>query len=147
MNTQGTTSERLADRLARGIGRMFETMNHASLTEFTVRNGRRADVISVDTKGRFTIVEIKTSVADFRSDTKWHEYLDFCDFYYFAVPLDFPQEILPVDHGLIVADRYEASILRPADETPMNAARRRSQLLRFAMLGARRLNQLTDPKV
>ncbi|MBC6440557.1 MAG: MmcB family DNA repair protein [Rhodospirillales bacterium] len=139
--------ERAAIGLARGIGRMFEAISQASLTEFTVRSGRRADVIALDAKGRFTIVEIKTSLADFRADTKWPEYLDFCDFYLFAVPEDFPQEVLPDHHGLIVADRFDATILRPSPEAPMNAARRKSQTLRFATLAARRLRQLTNPEV
>ncbi|MGY8997180.1 MAG: MmcB family DNA repair protein, partial [Alphaproteobacteria bacterium] len=109
--------------------------------------GRRADVIALDQKGRFTIVEIKTSLADFRSDNKWLEYLEFCDFYFFAVPEDFPQEVLPDDHGLIVADRFDATILRPSGEAPMNAARRKAQTLRFALLAARRLHELTDPAI
>jgi hypothetical protein len=139
--------ERRAIGLARGIARHFEDAGQASLAEFTVRNGRRADVIALDQKGRFTIVEIKTSLADFRSDTKWPEYLEFCDFYFFAVPEDFPQEILPEEHGLIVADRFDATILRPSQEAPMNAARRKTQTLRFALLAARRLREWTDPVV
>jgi hypothetical protein len=139
--------ERRAIGLARGIARLFEAMDQVSLAEFTVRNGRRADVIALDAKGLFTIVEIKTSLADFRSDAKWREYLDFCDFYYFAVPEDFPQEVLPDEHGLIVADRYDATILRPSCEAPMNASRRKAQTLRFARLAARRLRELTDPGI
>ena len=75
------------------------------------------------------------------------EYLDFCDFYYFAVPENFPKDILPVDHGLIVADRYAAAILRASPESPINASRRKAQTLAFAILAARRLRQLTDPKL
>ena len=131
--------------LARGTGRLFATMNQASVVEFTVRNGRRADVLALDARGRFTIVEIKTSLADFRSDAKWTDYLEFCDFYYFAVPADFPREVLPAEHGLIVADRYDAEIVRRSPEAPMNAARRKAQTLRFARLAARLLRQLCDP--
>ncbi len=139
--------ERRAIGLARGIARHFEDAGLASLAEFTVKNGRRADVIALDAKGLFTIIEIKTSLADFRSDNKWPEYLEFCDFYYFAVPEDFPQEVLPDEHGLIVADRFDATILRQSEEAPMNATRRKAQTLRFAMLAARRLREVTDPSV
>ena len=126
---------------------MLADMNQASVTEFTVRNGRRADVLALDGTGRFTIVEIKTSVSDFQSDAKWTEYLDYCDFYYFAVPEDFPRDILPADHGLIVADRYDAAILRASPEAPIHASRRKAQTLAFAILAARRLRILTDPKL
>ena len=139
--------ERRAIGLARGIARHFEDAGLASLAEFTVKNGRRADVIALDAKGLFTIIEIKTSLADFRSDNKWPEYLEFCDFYYFAVPEDFPQEVLPDEHGLIVADRFDATILRQSEEAPMNATRRKAQTLRFAMLAARRRREVTDPSV
>ena len=90
-----TGNRQRAFDLARGIGRMFDAMNQASVTEFTVRNGRRADVLALDGKGLFTIVEVKTSVADFQSDAKWPDYLDFCDFYYFGVPEDFPASSSP----------------------------------------------------
>lgn len=133
--------------LARGVCRLFDAMGHACLTEVTVRNGRRADVLTMDGKGRFTIVEIKTSLADFRADAKWEEYLEFCDSYYFAVPDHFPREVLPGEHGLIVADAWDATILRPAGEAAMNAARRKAQTLRFAQLAARRLRLLLDPPV
>lgn len=142
-----TDSRQRALDLARGIGRMFATMNQASVTEFTFRNGRRADVLALDGKGRFTIVEVKTSVADFQSDAKWPDYLDYCDFYYFGVPEDFPADILPEGHGLIIADRYGAAIVRQAAESPVNAARRKAQTLAFAIQAARRLRQLTDPGI
>ncbi len=139
--------EREAAGLARGVARLFEAMDRASLAEFTVKNGRRADVVALDAGGRFTIVEIKTSLADFRADAKWIEYLDFCDFFYFAVTGAFPREVLPERHGLIVADRFDAAILRAAPEAPMNAARHRAQTLRFARLAARRLRRATDPEI
>ncbi len=141
------TDERRAIGLARGIARHFEDAGLASLGEFTVKNGRRVDVIALDARGRFTIVEIKTSLADFRADGKWPEYLEFCDFFYFAVPEDFPKDVLPDDHGLIVADRFDATVLHSAAEAPMNGTRRKAQTLRFATLAAHRLRLLTDPGV
>lgn len=131
--------------LARGVCRTLDALGHATLTEFTVRNGRRADVIGLDAKGRFTIVEVKTSLADFRADAKWPEYLEFCDHFYFAVPTDFPRDVLPDEHGLMITDRFDAAILRPSAEAAMHASRRKAQMLRFAQLAARRLRQLVDP--
>ncbi len=137
--------ELLAVSLARGVCRTLREHGGATLTEFTLRSGRRVDVIAVDEACRVTIVEIKTSVADYRSDGKWPEYLDYCDHFYFAVPEGFPRELLPDDCGIMVADGYEALILRPAGEHPVNGARRRALLLRFARAAAQRLALLTDP--
>ena len=138
--------ERLAAALARGVSRTLQAHGGATLTEFTLRTGRRVDVIAVDAEGRVTIVEIKTSVADFRSDGKWPEYLEFCDFFYFAVPEDFPRELLPEDCGVMVADAYEAVILAPAEARPVNGSRRRALILRFALAAAQRLNFYADPR-
>ena len=138
--------ERLAAALARGVSRTLRAHGGATLTEFTLRTGRRVDVIGVDDQGRITIVEIKTSVADFRSDGKWPEYLDFCDYFYFAVPEDFPRELLPGECGLMVADAYEALILVPSEARPVNGSRRRALILRFARAAAQRLNAYTDPR-
>jgi len=144
----GTTAadEPLAAALARGVSRTLQAHGGATLTEFTLRNGRRVDVIAVDAEGRVTIVEIKTSVADFRSDGKWPEYLEFCDYFYFAVPEDFPRELLPEECGVMVADAYEALILVPAEARPVNGSRRRALILRFALAAAERLSFYTDPR-
>jgi hypothetical protein len=138
--------ERLAAALARGVSRTLRAHGGATLTEFTLRTGRRVDVIGVDDEGRITIVEIKTSVADFRSDGKWPEYLDFCDYFYFAVPEDFPRDLLPGTRGVMVADAYEALILVPSETRPVNGSRRRALILRFARAAAERLNAYTDPR-
>lgn len=134
-----------AAEIKRGVRRTLSDYGMASLVEFTLRGGRRADIMAVDAKGKVTIVEVKSSVVDFRADSKWPEYVDFCDLFYFAVRADFPVELIPESCGLMVADAYEASILRAAPEQPLNAARRRSVLLRFATAAAGRLHRLEDP--
>jgi hypothetical protein len=132
-----------ADRIARGVCRRLGELGYRSLLEFRVGIGRRADVAALDATGRFIIVEIKSSLADFRADAKWPEYLPYCDAYYFAVADGFPQEILPAEHGLIVADEHDAVILREAPHRPMLAARRRAQILRFGLVAASRLSYAT----
>jgi hypothetical protein len=132
-----------ADRIARGVCRRLGEIGYHSLLEFRVGIGRRADVAALDATGRFIIVEIKSSLADFRSDAKWPEYLPYCDAYYFAVADGFPQEILPAEHGLIVADEHDAVILRESPHRPMPAARRKAQILRFGLVAASRLSYAT----
>jgi hypothetical protein len=131
--------------LGRGVSRTLSDLGYASLTEFTLRSGRRVDVIGLDAGGAIAIVEIKSSLEDFRADRKWREYLDYCDRFFFAVPEGFPRRVMPEDCGLMVADAYGAAILREAPELPLNPARRRAQILRFAQTAARRLNGMTDP--
>jgi hypothetical protein len=135
----------VAPLLARGVARLFEAMAHASLAEFSLRNGRRADLLALDGDGRFTIVEIKSSLADFRADSKWPDYLEFCDRFYFAVPQGFPVDVLPETEGLMIADRWDAAIVRPSVERAMHGSRRKALTLRFARQAALRLQRLADP--
>jgi hypothetical protein len=135
--------EPAAQRIARGVCRRLGELGLGTLLEFRVGLGRRADVAAIDRAGKFVIVEIKSSLADFRGDTKWPDYLACCDFYFFAVPPGFPHHVLPDEHGLIVADEHDAAVIREAPERPMSAARRRIQLLRFGLIASARLAHAT----
>lgn len=113
-------------------------------------NGRRADLMAIDPKGGLTIVEIKVAKADLIGDGKWFDYLDYCDCFYWAVPPHLAsileqERYLPSEAGLIVADRYDAAIVREAAHRPLAAARRKAEVLRFARRAARRLASQIDP--
>lgn len=142
------TAERrgTAALLSRGLTRFHADLGLVCLSEFTLRSGRRADLMCLDARGGLTIIEIKSSVEDFRSDKKWPDYLDYCDRFFFAVPEDFPQALIPADQGLLVADAYGATIIRESATQPVNAARRKAVTLRFAQTAARRLTGLIDPE-
>lgn len=134
-----------AMQIARGVGRLLASLGHASVSELCLPNGRRADVVALSAKGDIWIVEIKSSVEDFRADQKWPEYREFCDRLYFAVAPSFPQELLPQETGLIVADRYGGEIVRPVSEQRLPAHRRRAMSLRFGRVAAARLQSIADP--
>ncbi len=131
--------------IARGLARHFAELGFSTVTEMTLANGRRVDLVALDGAGHLMFVEIKSCLEDFRADLKWRDYEDFCDQLYFAVPVDFPTEVLPQSAGLIVADGYGAEILREAPWLTLPAARRKAVLLRFAHLAADRLQRLLDP--
>ena len=109
------------------------------LTEFPTKGGRRMDVLALAPDGALWCVEIKSSRADFQSDHKWHEYLDWCDRLFFAVPPEFPEELLPLEHGLIRTDEYDAEIIRQTTDDKLAPARRKAVILRFARLASDRL--------
>ncbi len=134
-----------AMQIARGVGRLLASLGHASVLELSLPNGRRADIVALSAKGDFWIIEIKSSVEDFRADQKWPEYWDYCDRLYFAVAPSFPQELLPTETGLIVADRYGGEIVRPVQEGRLPAHRRRAMALRFGRVATARLQSITDP--
>ena len=122
--------------LTRGVARLFVDMGMSPLAEFTLANGRRADIAAIDRQGRIAFAEIKSCRADFEGDGKWPDYLDFCDRFYFAVDPAFPQAILPQSEGLIVADAFGAIIARDAAPRTLVAARRKAVTLRFARQAA-----------
>ncbi|GEP04486.1 hypothetical protein MOX02_25240 [Methylobacterium oxalidis] len=129
----------------RGVRRLFAELGQVSLPEFSLANGRRADVIALSACGKLTIVEIKSSVADFRADKKWPDYRDYCDRFYFAIPHTLPCELIPEEAGLIVADAFGGAILRQPEDHPLSGARRKAVTLRFAHSAAGLLHALADP--
>jgi hypothetical protein len=141
----------IAQDVARGVGRLLFRGDSYALCEVPLPNGRRADMMAVDPGGKLTIVEIKVSRADLLGDGKWTDYLDYCDYFYWAVPVGF--DLTPFDGdchgpdcaGLIVADRYDAEVIRPAPCIPLAGARRKVETLRFARRAARRLAGNLDP--
>jgi len=131
--------------IARGVRRLLRARGFSTVTELPLLDGRRADVVALNGEGALLIVEIKSSIADFRADRKWRDYAAHCDRLYFAVGPEMPAEIMPEETGLIVADSYGAAILREAPARTLAPATRRAVLLRFAQTAADRLHRLADP--
>lgn len=140
----------VATDVARGVTRLFCRQEIFAICEVPLPNGRRADMMAIDPKGALMIVEIKVSKADLTGDTKWTDYLEYCDRFFWAVPgalagLLQEERFLPGEAGLIVADRYDAAVMRDAAHRPLAPARRKAELLRFARRAARRLSAHIDP--
>jgi hypothetical protein len=132
--------------VARGTARLLHSLGFSVVSELALASGRRADLVALDGAGEFWIVEIKSSVADFRSDQKWMDYRLHCDRLFFATTVEVPCEIFPPDTGLIVADAFGASIVCEAPEHRLHASTRRSMMLAFAHAAASRLQALADPE-
>ena len=133
-----------AGEIVRGTRRLLGGLGFFGVTEMSLANNRRADIAAVGPSGEIWMVEVKSSIADFRSDSKWPEYMPFCDQLYFAVASDFPQELIPDETGLIVADAFGGAGIRDAPEDRLPAARRKAVTLRMARLAAMRLTQTAD---
>lgn len=137
--------------VARGVLRLFQRHDLFGVLEVPLPNARRADIMALDAAGHIIIVEIKCSRADLLGDAKWGDYFDYCDRFFWAVPSGFDltpfegSSLWPQRTGLIVADRYDAEILRPAPIEPLSSARRKAETLRLARRAARRLTALHDP--
>lgn len=129
----------------RGVCRMLRSMGFAVLPEFVLASGRRADVIAMDPGGLIWIVEIKSSLADYRADGKWREYRDYCDRFCFAIPHTMDGAVIPEEVGLIIADSYGAELMRQLPDHPLHASRRKAVSLQFARVAAHRLHSLWDP--
>ena len=131
--------------IQRGVGRLLRAAGFAVLPEFTLATGRRTDLIGLNGNGEIWIVEIKSSIEDYRCDTKWPEYRDFCDRLFFAIPSTMEPDLMPSDAGLIMADAWGADILRQAEAMALHASRRKAVTLAFARAAALRLHGLYDP--
>lgn len=139
--------------VCRGVSRLFLAHDMMALAEVPLGNGRRADIMAIDSSGRITIVEIKVARGDLLGDMKWPDYLDYCDRFFWAVPPEFDASpldgafFMPERTGVIVADRYAGTIVREAARAMLPSARRKAETLRFARRAAARLLGVLDPEI
>jgi len=150
MNGESTAElSRLASTSApvilRGTVRLLYSLNFAAVSELALNSGRRADLVAIGPTGELWIIEIKSSVADFRADQKWAEYKCNCDRFLFAVSPEFPRELIPSSEGLILADEYGGTLIRNSEHHPVPAATRKTILIKAARTSALRLAATNDP--
>jgi hypothetical protein len=137
--------------VARGVTRMLLRHDLVAMGEVPLDGGRRADLMAIDSRGQIVIIEIKVSRADLLGDAKWTDYLCCCDRFYWAIPAGFDAgpldstAFLPARTGVIIADRYDAAIIRESQCEPLAAASRKRATLAFARRAGRRLIGVTDP--
>lgn len=142
--SDGRQSER-ALLVQRGTCRLLAAHGFSPVTELTLATGCRADIAALGPKGDIWIVEIKSSIEDFRADRKWRGYLDFCDSFFFASHAGVPADIFPADAGFILADAHGGEIVRDLPHAALAPARRKATTLRIAQAAAARLHRLADP--
>lgn len=152
LNASGTMAAgSTAAQVARGIARLFARNDIWCLREMALPGGRRADMMGIDAKGLIVIVEIKVARGDLLGDSKWPDYLEYCDRFYWGVPPSLDRAPLegeafqPEACGVIVGDEYDAQIIRQAPLTPLAPARRKAQVERLARAALRRHTALLDP--
>ena len=131
--------------LARGVCRAMRSHDFVSVEELVPTSGLRVDVMALGTKGEIWVIECKSSRADFAADHKWQGYLEWCDRFFWAVDADFPTELLPEETGLIIADPYDAEIIRMGAERKLAPARRKVMVQKFARHAAIRAQAARDP--
>lgn len=142
-----------AAAVRRGVCRLFHRHDIFTVAEMPLRNGRRADLMGLAANGDVIIVEIKCARADLLGDAKWTDYLEYCDRFYWAVSPELvcdelhQDRFLPERSGLIVADCYDAEIIRPAALHPIAPSRRKVETLRLARHAMRRLLGAADPSL
>lgn len=144
MNEAGREAMTLA--ILRGVQRHLLARGLASVQEFGLPNGRRADLFALTRTGEIWIIEVKSSIEDFRVDQKWPEYRGFCDRFYFASHAGVPEGIFPQGEGFILADAYDAAVIRESAIRPLAAATRKMLTIQMASLAASRLTILADPE-
>ena len=130
-----------AERITSAIARMFIERGDACLREFTLRSGRRVDLIAIGSGGEITIVEVKSSRQDFISDRKWQEYPEWADRFYFAVAEGFPRDLLPGpdESGIIITDGFDCLEVQPAPLDKLAGQRRNHLTRRLAHVAMRRI--------
>lgn len=141
----GVSRNETARLLARGLSRHLLQLGLTAIAEFVLPNGRRADLVALAKSGEIWIIEIKSSVEDFRTDTKWREYAPYCDRFFFASHPGVPEEIFPAEAGFVLCDAFGAEIIRMGARTPLAGPTRKALTIELARLASLRLMALNDP--
>ena len=131
--------------LARGAARHLSDLGFVSLEEFVPKRGFRLDIFALGPKGELWIIECKSSKADYTNDSKWKNYLEWGDRFFWAVDSDFPTDLLPKETGLLIGDAYGAALIREAPYHPVAPVRRKTLIQKFATKAAKRLHRMRDP--
>lgn len=128
--------------ITKAVANFFHEMGDATMSEFTLKTGRRVDLIALSRSQQVTIVEVKSSLADFSSDKKWQNYLDWADQFYFAVAENFPVERLAdkMRCGILITDGFDMHILREAPLRKLPTQRRTHLIRRLAFAAMMRLS-------
>jgi hypothetical protein len=143
----GLAREEQTALILRGLVRHLFQRGLIAFPEVTLPNGRRADLMAVSRAGELWIIEIKSSVEDFKADRKWREYWPYCDQFFFATHAGVPEEIFPPAEGLFLADAYGAELIRdPTPHTKLSAPTRKALLVHLAWVGGHRLWAMRDPE-
>ena len=131
-----------AERITKAVASFFQAMGDATLSEFTLKTGRRVDLIALSCSQHITIVEVKSSLTDFSTDKKWQNYLDWADQFYFAVAENFPVERLADEMrcGILITDGFDTHILREAPLRKLPTQRRTHLIRRLAFAAMTRLS-------
>ena len=145
MRDDTDSHEQIGRLIARGVCRHLVGHDFVTVEELVPAPGLRVDVMALGPRGEIWIIECKSCRADFQTDRKWHKYIEWCDRYFWAVGEDFPVELLPEDTGLIVADGYDAEIVRLGSESKLAAPRRKTLTQKFARHAASRWHAARDP--
>jgi hypothetical protein len=132
--------------LTRGLSRHLARIGMSVVSELVLPNGRRVDLMALDRRGEIWIVEIKSSIEDFRADGKWRDYRAYCDRFLFASHLGVPGAIFPEEAGYILCDGFDAEIIRQSERAGLAGATRKALILEMARLASLRLLALTDPE-
>ena len=128
-------------RITNAIARSYYGQGDGVLREFKLRNRRRVDLVIINEKGWITIIEIKSSPEDFRSDRKWGEYINWADQFYFGVAHNFPIDILPKEHGIITTDGFDVYEAQPSPVHKLNGSRRNNLMRKMAKASMRRMER------
>lgn len=142
-------STEIADFLKKRVANYYKRKRRVCYAELGLNRGGklRADMFILAMTGHIVIVEVKSSVADFKSDSKWHLYRDYCHQFYFAFTKPVYAKVkdsIPPGVGVFVFDpedgRLKPKVLR-AKHFDLDSEIQRNLFIRAAFRNADNSNR------
>ena len=126
--------------------RFFSKKGYQVLSEFSLPNKRRVDIIAINLKKEIIIIEIKSKKKDLNYDKKWKSYLNYCNYFYFAcnekiTNVNFSQNI-----GIIQKKFNKIKIIKESKYKKLSQIKKNKLILNFALSAASKFHRLIDPE-
>ena len=137
--------DKLSRKIMQETLRFLSNKGYKTITEFALPNKKRVDIIALNCKKEILIIEVKSKINDFKNDKKWKKYLNYCNYFYFALN-KYPKNLKIYENvGIIEINNKKNEIKKRASYVKMPEKKRNNIIFSFALSAASKFHRLIDP--
>ena len=137
--------DKLSRKIMLNTMRFLSTKGYKVLTEFALPNKKRVDIIGINLKKEIVIVEVKSNKNGVKLDKKWKNYLNYCNYFYFACSekINFN---LSKDIGIIQNNSNKTQITKEPKYKKLPENKKNKLIFKIALSAASKFHRLIDPE-
>ena len=137
--------DKLSRKIMLNTMRFLSTKGYKVLTEFALPNKKRVDIIGINLKKEIVIVEVKSNKNGIKLDKKWKNYLNYCNYFYFAcsekLNLNFSENI-----GIIRNNCNKIEITKEPKYKKLPENKKNKLIFKISLSAISKFHRLIDPE-